>query len=139
MFLGIPADVNTTSTDSGVYPPMLLVVGTGCRRDPSANVYRHDAFKAFSRWFTFSNILSPRDTLNLFAMSKLDCVSFRYFATGTLRDSFIDVEEVVSSTGCAVIAAAVVVTVVAAGDCENITDRNPLAGIGVASPNRCGN
>ena len=46
MFRGIPAEVNTTSTDGGVYPPILLVVGTGCRRDPSANVYRHDAFKA---------------------------------------------------------------------------------------------
>ena len=113
---------------------MLLVVGTGCRRDPSANVYRHDAFKAFSSWFTFSNVLSPSDTLNLFAMSKLDCVSFRYFATGTLRDSVVDVEEVVSGTACAVIAAAVVIM---ARDGENITDRNPLAGIGVASPNLC--
>ena len=43
MLRGIPADVSTTSTDGGVYLPMLLVVGTGCRRDPSANVYRHDA------------------------------------------------------------------------------------------------
>ena len=94
MFLGIPADVSTTSTDGALYPPMLLVVRTGCRRDPSANVYRHDAFKAFSSWFTLSNVLSLSDTLNLFAMSKLDCVSFRYFATGTLRDSVIDVEEV---------------------------------------------
>ena len=135
MFRGIPADVNTTSTDGGVYPLMSLVVGIGCRCDPSTNVYRHDAFKASSSWFTFSNVLSPRDTLNLFAMSKLDCVSFKYFATGTLRDSVIDVEEVVSGTGYAVIAAAVVIT---ASDGENITDRNSLAGIGMASPNRCG-
>ena len=122
MFRGIPADVNTTSTDGGVYPLMSLVVGIGCRSDPSTNVYRHDAFKASSSWF-------------LFAMSKLDCVSFKYFATGTLRDSVIDVEEVVSGTSCAVIAAAVVIT---ASDGENITDRNSLAGIGMASPNRCG-
>ena len=113
MFRGIPADVNTTSIDGGVYPPILLVVGTGYRRDPSANVYRHDAFKAFSSWLIFSNVLSPRDTQYLFAMSKLYCVSFKYFATGTLRDSVI---------------------VITAGDGENITDRNPLAGIGVASP-----
>ena len=65
-------------------------------------------------------------------MSRLDCVSFKYFATGTLRDSIIDAEEVGSGTDCAVIAAAVVITT---GDGENITDRNPLAGIGVASPN----
>ena len=136
MFRGIPADVNTTSIDGGVYPPILLVVGTGCRRDPSANVYRHDAFKAFSSWLIFSNVLSPRDTQYLFAMSKLYCVSFKYFATGTLRYSVVDVEDVVSGTGCAVIAAAIVIT---AGDGENITDRNPLAGIGVASPNLYGN
>ena len=132
---GTPAEVNTTSTYGRVYPPILLVVGTGCRRDPSANVYRHDAFKAFSSWFTFSNVLSPSDTQNLLAMSKLDCVSFKYFATGTLRDSMVVGEGAANGTGCAVIAAAVVIT---AGDGENITDRNPLAGIGVAYPNRCG-
>ena len=135
MFRGIPAEVNTTSTDDGVYPPMLLVVGTGWRRDPSANVYRHDAFKDFSSWFTFSNILSPSDTLNLLAMSKLHCFSFKYSATGTLRDSTVVGERTANCTGCAVIAAAVVIM---AGDGENITDRNPLASIGVASPNRCG-
>ena len=78
IFRDIPADVTTTSID--VYPPILLVVGTGCKRDPSASVYKHDAFKAFSSWLTFSNVLSPRDTQYLFAMSKLDCVSFKYFA-----------------------------------------------------------
>ena len=130
MFRGIPADVNTTSIDGGVYPPILLVVGTGCRRDPSANVYRHDAFKAFSSWLTFLNVLSPRDTQNLLAMSRLNCVSFKYFARGTLRDSIVVGEGAANGTGCAVIAAAVVITV---GDGENITDRNPLAGIGVAS------
>ena len=76
--------------------PVLMVAytrrccwGTGCRRDPSANVYRHEAFRAFSSWLTFSNVLSPNETLNLLAMSKLDCVSFKYFATGTLRDSTV--------------------------------------------------
>ena len=69
-------------------------------------------------------------------MSKLYCVSFKYFASGTLRYSVVDVEDVLSGTGCAVIAAAIVIT---AGDGENITDRNPLAGIGVASPNFYGN
>ena len=135
MFLGIPADVNTTSTDRGVYPPMLLVVGTGCRRGPSANVYRHEAFRAFSSWLKFSNVLSPNETLNLLAMSKLDCVSFKYFATGTLRDSTVVGDGADDGKGCAEIATAVVDT---AGDGENITDRNPLAGIGVASPNLCG-
>ena len=105
-------------------------VGTGCRRDPSTNVYRHDAFKAFSSWLTFLNVLSPRDTQNLLAMSRLDCVSFKYFATGTLRDSIVVGEGAANGTGCPVIAAAVLITV---GDGENITDRNPLAGIGVAS------
>ena len=109
-----------------------MVVGTGCRRDPSANVYRHDAFKAFSSWFTFSNVLSHSDTQNLLAISKLDCVSFKYFATGTLRDSTVVGERAANGKGCAEIATAVVDT---AGDGENITDRNPLAGIGVASPN----
>ena len=132
---GTPAEVNTTSIDGGVYLPILLVVGTGCRRDLSANVYRHDAFKAFTSWFTFSNALSPRDTQTLLAMSRLDCVSFKYFATGTLRDSIVVGEGAANGTGCAVLAAAVMMT---AGDGENITDRNPLAGIGVASPNRCG-
>ena len=132
----IYATISTTSTDGGVYSPILLVVGTGCRRDPSANLYRHDAFKAFSSWFTFSNVLSPSDTQNLLAMSKLDCVSFKYFATGTLRDSIVVGEGAANGTDCAVIAAAVVIT---AGDGENITDRNPLAGIGMASPNLCGN
>ena len=135
IFRGTPAEVNTTSTDGGAYPPILLVVGTGCRRDPSANVYRHDAFKAFLSWFTFSNVLSPSDRQNLLAMSKLDCASFKYFATGTLRDSMVVGEGASNDTGCAVIVAAVVIT---AGDGENITDRNPLAGIGVASPNRSG-
>ena len=110
---------------------MLLAVGTGCRRDPSANVYRHDAFKAFSSWFTFSNVLSPNETLNLLAKSKLDCVSFKYFATGTLHDSTVVGEGADNGKGCAVI-------VDTAGDGENITDRNLLAGIGVASPNLCG-
>ena len=68
-------------------------------------------------------------------MSRLDCVSFKYFATGILRDSIVVGEGAANGTGCAVLAAAVVMT---AGDGENITDRNPLAGIGVASPNRCG-
>ena len=68
-------------------------------------------------------------------MSKLDCVSFKYFATGTLRDSTVVGERADNGTGCEAIVAAVVVT---AGDGENITDRNPLAGIGVASPNLCG-
>ena len=68
-------------------------------------------------------------------MSKLDCVSFKYFATGTLRDSTVVGEGADNGKGCAVIAIAVVDT---AGDGENITDRNPLAGIGVASPNLCG-
>ena len=68
-------------------------------------------------------------------MSKLDSVSFKYFATGSLRDSAVVGERATNSTGCAVVAGAVVIT---AGDGENITDRNPLAGIGVASPNRCG-
>ena len=130
IFRGTPAKVNSTSIDGGVYPPILLVVGTGCRRDPSANVYRHEAFKAFLSWFTFSNVLSPSDTQNLKAMSKLACVSFKYFATRTLRDSIVVGEGAANGTGCAVIAAAVVITV---GDGENITDRNPLAGIGVAS------
>ena len=110
MFRGIPADVNTTRTDGGVYPPMLLVVGTGCRRDPSANVYRHEAFRAFSSWFTFSNVLSPSETLNLFAMSKLDWVSFKYFATGTLRDSTVAGNGADNGKGCAEIATAVVDT-----------------------------
>ena len=135
MFRGIPADVSTTSTDGGVYPPMLLIVGTGCRRDPSANVYRHEAFRAFSSWLTFSNVLSPSETLNLFAMSKLDWVSFNYFATGTLRDSTVVGDGADNGKGCAEIATAVVDT---AGVGENITDRNPLAGIGVASPNLSG-
>ena len=135
MFRGIRADVSTTSTDGGVYPPMLLVVGTGCRHDPSANVYRHEAFKAFSSWFTFSNVLSPSETQNSFAMSKLDWVSFKYFATGTLRDSTVVGDGDDNGKGCAEIATAVVDT---AGDGENITDRNPLACIGVASPNLCG-
>ena len=108
MFRGIPADVSTTSTDGGVYPPMLLVVGTSCRRDPSANAYRHEAFKAFSSWFTFSNVLSPSETLNLFAMSKLDWVSFKYFATGTLRDSTVVGDGADNGKGCAEIATAVV-------------------------------
>ena len=64
IFRGTPAEVNSTSIDGGVYPPILLVVGTGCRHDPFANVYRHDTFKAFSSWFTFKNVLSPRDTQN---------------------------------------------------------------------------
>ena len=68
-------------------------------------------------------------------MSKLDCVSFKYFATGTIRDSTVVGERADNGKGCAVIATAAVDT---AGDGENITDRNPLAGIGVASPNLCG-
>ena len=68
-------------------------------------------------------------------MSKLDCVSFKYFATGTLRDSTVVGDGADNGKGCAEIATAVVDT---AGDGENITDRNPLAGIGVASPNLCG-
>ena len=55
-------------------------------------------------------------------MSKLDCVSFKYFATGTLRDSTVVGEGADNGKGCAVIATAVVDT---AGDGENITDRNP--------------
>ena len=133
---GIPADVNTTSIDGGVYPLILLVVGTGCRRHPSANVYRHDTFNAFSTWSTFSNVLSPRDTQYLFAISQQDCVSLIYFATGTLRDSIVVGEEAASGTGCAVGATAVVIT--DAGDGENITDRDTLAGIGVASTYLCG-
>ena len=135
IFRGTPAEVNTNSTDGGVYPPILLVVGTGCRRDPSANVYRYDAFRAFSSWLAFSNVLSPSDTLKLLAMSKLDCVSIKYFATGTLRDSSVVGGRVANGTGYAVFTAAVVIT---AGDGENITDRGPLAGIGVAFSNRCG-
>ena len=117
--------------------PVLMVadIGTGCRRDPSANLYRHEAFKAFSSWFTFSNVLFPSETLNLFAMSKLDWVSFKYFATGTLRESTVVGDRADNGKGCAEIATAVVDT---AGDGENITDRNPLAGFGVASPNLCG-
>ena len=68
-------------------------------------------------------------------MSKLDCVSLKYFATGTLRDSTVVGDGAHNGKGCAEIARAVVDT---AGDGENITDRNPLAGIGVASPNLCG-
>ena len=136
MLRGIPADVNITNIDVGIYPSMLLVVGTGCRRDPSANVYRHDAFEAFSSWFTFSNALSPRDTKYLFAISTLDCVSFIYFAIGTLRNSMVVNEDATNGTGCAVGAAAVVV-ITDAGDGQNITDRITLAGIGVFSPNLC--
>ena len=40
-------------------------------------------------------------------MSKLDCVSFRYFATGTLRDSIVVGEEAANGTSCAVEATAV--------------------------------
>ena len=68
-------------------------------------------------------------------MSKLDRVSFKYFATGTLRDSTVVGEGADNGKGCTVIATAVVDT---AGDGENITDRNPLAGIWVASTNLCG-
>ena len=129
---GLPLGVDTTNIDGGVYPATLLVVGTGNRRDFSANVYKQEAFKAFSCWFTFSKIVSPRETEYLLAISTLDCVSLIYLAIDTLRNSIVVGEDATNGTGCAIGVAAVVV-ITDAGDGEKITDRNTLTGIGVAS------
>ena len=92
----------------------------------------------FSSWFTFSKVVSPRETEYLLAISTLNCVSLKYLAIGTLRNSIVVGEDATYGTGCTIAAAAVVV-IIDTGDGENITDRNTLSGIGVASLNLDGN
>ena len=114
MFSPSPASVITATAAAPIAQPVLLVASS-------------------------SKIIELRRvpiTKYLFAISTLDCVSFIYFAIGTLCNSMVVDEDATNCTGCAIRAAAVVV-ITDVDDGENNTDRITLGGIGVFSPNLC--